>query len=367
MTVEPQLDFIVRRDDLRQCKFVRAPELAEIELEPGQALLRVTKFGFTSNNITYAAFGEAMEYWSFFPAPEGWGRIPVWGYGEVVRSSHSALRAGERAFGYLPMSTHLVVQPDRVTEAGFIDGSPHRAALPSAYQQYTRVPSGNDEDRRYEDHQAILQPLFMTSFLIEDFLRDSDLFGASTVVLASASSKTALGVAFMLSKNRPSACEVIGLTSPGNLAFCERLGYYDRVVTYGDLESLPSDVPTVFVDMAGEGMLLQAVHQHFGNALRHSLLVGATHWDKRDPPPDLPGPVPQFFFAPTLIEKRRQDWGQDGFGKRYGDARSAFLPAAADWLNIVHDSGPEAVERVYLDMVDGKMDPGVGQMLSLQK
>jgi hypothetical protein len=360
------VDFLVKQDDLRQCRFDPAPEAGDIELDPGQALLEVDKFAFTSNNVTYAVFGEAMNYWAFFPAPAGWGRIPVWGFAEIARSAHEGIGEGERIFGYLPMSTHLVVRPDQVTDAGFVDVSPHRQALPGAYQQYTRVAS-DPGDGAYEDHQAILQPLFMTSFLIEDFLTDSDLFGARAVVLSSASSKTALGVAFLLSKNRPEGCEVIGLTSPANVEFCESVGYYDRVVAYDDLESLPAGEGAVFVDMAGDGRVLGAVHRHFGDNLKHSCLVGATHWDRRDPPQDLPGPVPQFFFAPTQLAKRRDEWGPERFAQRYADARNAFLPSTDEWMKVVHGAGPEAVEQVYREMVDGKIDPQVGQMLSLRE
>ena len=171
-------------------------------------------------------------------------------------------RERERIFGYLPMSTHLMVQPEKVTEAGFVDGSPHRSALPATYQQYTRVKGDPGYDEAYEDQQAIFRPLFMTSFLIDDFLAENDFFGASAVLLASASSKTALGVAFLLSRRQGARCEVIALTSPSNVEFCERLGYYDRVLTYEDVRSLPPDTPTVLVDMAGDGELLHAVHTH---------------------------------------------------------------------------------------------------------
>jgi Protein of unknown function (DUF2855) len=355
------IDFLVKRDDLRQCEFAPAAEADDVEVESGEVLLAVDKFGFTSNNITYAAFGEAMNYWAFFPAPEGWGRIPVWGFAHVVRSEHDGLAEGERVFGYLPMSTHLVVRPDQVTDAGFVDAMPHRAELPAAYQQYARVAGG---DEKHDDHQAILQPLFMTSFLIEDFLADADLFGAVTVVLASASSKTALGVAFLLSKNRPASCQVIGLTSPRNVSFCERVGYYDRVLPYGGVASLP-DEAAVLVDMAGDGSVLKSVHDQFGDNLKYSCIVGATHWEDRDAPGDLIGPAPQFFFAPTQLVKRREDWGPDGLAERYGEARSAFLPSTDGWMKIVYGRGPDAVKDVYLTMLDGKVDPQVGQMLSL--
>src|SRR6187551_51828 len=188
-------DFLIGKDSLARTERRTGPAPDAIPLEAGEVLLEVERFALTANNITYGAMGEAFGYWRFFPAPEGWGRIPVWGFAHVVRSEHDGLAESERIFGYLPMSTYLVVRPDQVTDAGFVDAMPHRAELPAAYQQYTRVGGG---DGKHDDHQAILQPLFMTSFLIEDFLADADLFGAGTVVLASASSKTALGVAFLL-------------------------------------------------------------------------------------------------------------------------------------------------------------------------
>jgi hypothetical protein len=360
------LDFLVNRQDLRQFKLVPATAPAEIDLRPGQVLLSISTFGFTSNNVTYAAFGEAMQYWAFFPGPAEWGRIPVWGFADVLRSEHDAIGEGERVYGYLPMSTHLVVQPDRVTDAGFVDASPHRAELPAAYQQYARVAGDPDYDPSHEDEQALLRPLFMTSVLIEDFLADNHLFGARSVALSSASSKTALGVAFLASRNRPSECEVIGLTSPRNVAFCERVGYYDRVLAYDALQSLPSDTPTVFVDMAGDGELLYAVHHHFGASLKHSCIVGATHWEQRGTQRELPGPTPEFFFAPTHIKKRRQDWGPGGVEKRFSDAWRSFLPSVNGWMKVAHADGPAGVEAVYRETLEGKVNPELGHVLSLQ-
>ena len=38
-------------------------------LAEGAARFRIDGFALTSNNVTYAAFGDAMSYWRFFPAP----------------------------------------------------------------------------------------------------------------------------------------------------------------------------------------------------------------------------------------------------------------------------------------------------------
>jgi hypothetical protein len=361
MTIEA-LNFEVGRKDLRATR-VHAEQL---DCPDGGVLCRIDRFALTANNITYGVFGDAMAYWKFFPAPEGWGRIPVWGFAEVVESKHAAIAAGERLYGYWPMATHAVLQPDRVTDAQFMDGVAHRRPLPTPYQVYMRLARDPLHDPKHEDHRAILHPLFFTSWLIEDFLADNDLFGATQVVLASASSKTALGVAFLAKQRRGHGPlpQTIGLTSPGNKAFCEQVGYYDEVRTYDEVAAMGRS-HSVFVDMAGDGKLLHAVHHHFGDQLKHSCIVGATHWENRATQHQLPGAKPQFFFAPTQVGKRSKDWGYDGLVQRLGAGWMAFLPSVKGWLEVRTSRGPDAVAAVYRQVLEGRQPPKLGHMLSL--
>src|ERR1700682_3028216 len=206
------MDFLIAKDDLQRCRFLEADPPA---LEPAQALLAVDAFGLTSNNITYAVFGERMSYWSFFPAEAGWGRVPVWGFAEVTDSRPRALEVGARVYGYLPPSTELVVTPVAVNTHGFRDGSPHRSALPPAYNGYLRGDADPMYDAASEDQQMLLRPLFYTSFLIDDFLAENGLFHADTAVLSSASSRTASALAFLLARRE--RIEGRGLTSPRNV------------------------------------------------------------------------------------------------------------------------------------------------------
>ncbi len=46
------VDFLVHRRDLRRCRFEPAAGPDEVELAPGQLLLGVDRFAFTSNNIS---------------------------------------------------------------------------------------------------------------------------------------------------------------------------------------------------------------------------------------------------------------------------------------------------------------------------
>jgi hypothetical protein len=353
------VDLEVKRDDFRTTRTIDRGMPA---LEEGQTLLRVSRFALTANNVTYAVAGEGLSYWNFFPAGEGWGRVPVWGYADVEASRASGLSEGERVYGYLPMSSHFVVAPTRVTDAAFVDATPHRSNLPTAYNQYQRVAGASDYDPAREREYAVLRPLFVTSFLIDDWLDDNDTFGGRSVVLASASSKTALGLAYLLSSRD---VEVVGLTSSGNEAFVRSVGYYDRVVTYDDIRSLPADVPSVFVDMAGGGRVLADVHNRLAGALRHSCLVGITHWEDERPAGELPGPSPTFFFAPDQLKKRRADWGPGGVEGRIERCWGDFLRSVDEWLTIEEHQGFGTIEPTWLELVEGRAAPNVGHVVAL--
>lgn len=331
------------------------------EIEDGQVLLGVDAFGLTTNNITYAVMGETMNYWNFFPAEDGWAHMPVWGYADVVDSKAEGVPDGIRVYGYLPPASHLVVQPDRASSTDFVDVSPHRVDLPAAYNRYLRTDGNEMYEKENEDYEILLWPLYFTSFLIDDFLGDEDMFGAKLAVLSSASSRTTSALAHLLDKR--DGIEVVGLTSPRNVEFTESLGVYDRVVPYEELESIDTD-PAIYVDVAGDAKVRSAVHGHWGDQLKHSAAVGITHKEDLGGSGELAGPEPTFFFAPTRLQKRNEDWGAEGLNQRLADAWHPYVEWARGWLRVEHGSGPEDVERVYRELLDGKSDPAVGHVLS---
>jgi hypothetical protein len=357
------MDFEIKRGALAETRFVDSDPP---EPEAGQALLKVDTFGLTTNNITYAVMGETMNYWDFFPASEeGWGRLPVWGFAEVaaVGDGVEELAEGTRHYGYYPASSHLVVEPAGVNEAGFVDGSAHRAELPPVYNRYSNVAADPVYDAEREDEHILFFPLFFTSFLLDDFFGDSDMFGGSTAILSSASSKTASAAAFLLS--RRDSVEVVALTSPRSVEFVEGLGVYDSVVTYDDVGSL-DEKPSVYADMSGDADVRNALHRHLGDALRHDAVVGMTHHDEMGSvPDDLPGPRPEFFFAPTHAAKRAAEWGGDGLAERVGEAWRPYVEWTEGWLEVTRGSGPDALETAYADMLEGRVDPKAGHVLSL--
>lgn len=356
-------DFLVSRADLRETKLVAASQPPPPS--DGQVLMKIDSFGLSANNITYAVFGDAMSYWDFFPTDPGWGRVPVWGFAEIVASKAEGLAVGERIYGYFPMSAWLTVDAAKLTAHSFFDQAVHRRNLSPVYNQYRRVAAdpGYNPDR--EEMQMLFQPLFITSFLIEDFIQDNDLFGADAVVLSSASSKTAIALAWCLANNREHSPRVIGLTSPHNMEFVSSLGIYTDIVSYDDLARLSPTLKTVFVDMAGNGQLLHDVHHHFGENLTYSCMVGGTHWENRQTQHELPGAKPVFFFAPDQIKKRTGDWGPGGLQQRLAGSWLPFVEFASGWIKLKQQDGWQAVQAAYLEMLEGNSDPKSGYILTL--
>ena len=159
--------------------------------------------------------------------------------------------------------------------------------------------------------------------------------------------------------------EVVGLTSPGNAAFVSSLGCYDQVLGYDGLAGLDSATESAVVDMAGNGSVLADVHNHFGDALKYSCLVGATHWDARQGAQNLPGPAPQLFFAPSRVAQRTKDWGPGGLQERFQGAWTEFLTRAEGWINVSREQGEAAIEQRYLEQLGGQVSPQLGLILSV--
>jgi hypothetical protein len=363
-------DFIVSRSNLREGKFV---DTQLPELKAGQVLLKVDKFALTSNNITYGAAGDTIGYWKFFPAQEGWGRIPVWGYADVAASKNDALPVGERVYGYLPISTDVIVDPAKVTQMTFVDGATHRQSLPPVYNQYQRVAADAAYFKGRENEIALFRPLFSTSFLIDDFLADNDFFGGRNVVLASASSKTSLGLAQLLHDHRKGQVKVIGITSAANVPFVKRTGYYDDILTYDEIAKLDARIPTVLVDFAGNRKVVAEIHTHMGDQLKYSCIVGATHWENlahggsltQAERVHLPGAKPTLFFAPDRIVKRAADWGNASLMQRIGGALTTFAASSKSWMHVVEGRGKSAIEKTYADFIANKTNPAEGHILSV--
>ncbi|MBE9537511.1 MAG: DUF2855 family protein [Proteobacteria bacterium] len=353
--------FEVRRDDFATTRLFT--EIFDGVLSENEVLLKVNRFALTANNISYCVSGDLLGYWQFFPAEEGWGRVPVMGYGEVVATAHADIDVGEKVWGFFPMSSHLKILAGRVGEKQFVDVSPHRAELAPIYSQFQRAAANPIYEVQREDQDSLLRGLFLTSFLCEDFMYDNNCFGAEAYLITSASSKTSIALAFAV--KRRGEKQTVGITSPGNVDFCQGLGCYDRVVVYGELQNLDAEQPVVLVDMSGNAEVISGLHHHYQDNLCYSCMIGATHYKDMGSTDNLPGAKPEFFFAPSQAQKRAGDWGAGEMERRIGSSFVEFREFSDGWLRVERETGSQAISDCFLKTLAGAASPEQGCILSM--
>lgn len=353
----------VNRKTLRETK---TAQLDQQPLEEGQIRVSIDKMGLTANNVSYALSGNMIGYWKYFPAEGEWGNVPGWAIGDVVESRSAAIAEGERLYGFFPMASEVVLEPGEVADDLFVDAAPHRAQLPALYNQYSRTGDEPAYLKSLEDERCLLFPLFVTSFVLYDYLIDNAFFGAQQIVIGSVSSKTGFGLAHLLKNDRNLGQRVIGITSPGNVGFVQSLNCCDQIVTYGDESAIDANLTTAWVDMSGNGPLTSRLHRMLGENMVESCIVGATHWDaERGRENDLPGAKPTFFFAPGHIAKRDAEWGQGEIWRRGSVAGAEIAKSVSDHIAVEAISGSDDVAKIWCDMLDNKVSPSRGIMISL--
>jgi len=353
----------IDRDDITQARLV---EDAGAPLAPGQLRVHLDSYAMTANNITYAVFGKPsglfgndQGYWDFFAERDAPGRLPVWGFATATESNAEGVAVGDRFYGYYPMAEAAVLSVDKAGPGGFTDVTPRRTTLPPIYNNYQRVEALPDYRAADHDYWPVFRPLFLTGWLIADQFEDEGDYGAQQILIASASSKTAIGLGFALGQ-RADRPETIGLTSAANVDALAAQGIYDRVVSYDQIMTLNATTPAALVDMAGNGAVTRAVHSHFGGQLQASIVVGKSHWDAQADGVGLPGPERQGFFAPGRIQKRTADWGGPVFGQKVAEAWLSFMEVAPRLAAIDKRRGGDAALAAYREMLSGAADPKTG-------
>jgi NADPH:quinone reductase-like Zn-dependent oxidoreductase len=355
------LNLEVQKERWNQTRVVKAA--VDTRLAENEVLLRIDSLALTTNNISYASAGDSLGYWRFFPAEDGWGRLPAMGWAQVAMSAHPDIAEGERVWGFFPLGTHLKVLAGKVSSQSFADVSPHREGLAPVYAQFDRATAYPIYEEAREDQDSLLRGLFMTSWLVEDFLEVNQFFGAGSCLITSASSKTSIALAHCV-KQRGTLASV-AITSAGNVEFCESLGCYDQVVTYDAIASLDNAGPVVMVDMAGSKKVLSEIHHHIGDNMKYSCRIGATHVEDFGPVDNLPGATPEFFFAPGHLQTRSKELGGAEFMMLLGGAYVGFRQFCDSWLNVARSYGADSVEAAYQQVLAGKANPATGQIISL--
>ncbi len=352
-------DFLIKRANLRDGVWTQS-KLGK--LAPGAARLKVAAFALTANNVTYASFGEAMGYWNFFPAADAaYGRVPVWGFATVAESNADGVPVGARVYGYLPISDEFDVTPVRAGKESFMDGAAHRQGLAPIYNTYIFTAADPSYDASMEAQQMLFRPLFTTGFMIDDCLMESGDNVPETVVISSASSKTALALAHCLKQR--GAVEAVALTSPANKAYVQGTGLYARVCTYDEADQLHARGLTAYVDFLGRPTLTADVHNALRDRLVRSLVIGVTDWEGNRAPIALPDPQPEFFFVPTYAADRAKALGPDVLNARLGKALHDFYKASPQYLSVETAKGQDAIAAAWTKTLDAKVPPSKGLIL----
>jgi len=364
--------FQTLKSDLTQSRII---DVDSPSIDDGEIAVKIESYAFTANNVTYGVAGDTIGYWKFFPAGHDknneWGCIPMWGFAEITYSNNEDLNVGERLFGYFPAADSLILSPIKVSDQSFSDGKEHRKELPPVYNNYVRLAGEQNYDASMDAVRALLFPLHITAFCLCDSLAEDSYLGASQVIIVSASSKTAIGLAQGLADTEDSP-KIVGLTSAANAEFVKSLACYDEVVSYDELSHVDYSSGSVMVDMAGNREILGTLHRELGDKMLKCLTVGMTHWDNETTAEDALGQAmlrdrTEFFFAPAHIQKRIGDWGHAGYAEKTNLFMTARALQSKDWMQVKKISGLENFTSTYEDVVAGNINPNEGIIVNLKK
>ncbi|TFK34429.1 hypothetical protein BDQ12DRAFT_656785 [Crucibulum laeve] len=379
-------------------------------------LIKVERFGFSANNITYQALGEHphFRYFDFHASPlttdvssESHGVIPVWGFGTVVKSGHPKVELGEKVYGYSAPARYILVEvsPSDINKFAFYVPRAHLPADRRPYNQILRCAT----DTHYnpsplgEDLTMLYRPLFWTSFWCEDWLHTSGYRGVSTILISSASSKTAFCLAYVIGKRIRKGelskdVKIIGLTSKRNTEFTKGLGLYHEVVDYDTFTSFRSfqgekDSRWLYIDVAGNEDLNKKIFSHFASPYTGKLVacisLGLTslspsssnassiNWSTNtSPSPSSSGsetssstspfwPQVEQFFMPEWLDVRKFQLSIKEIFRQQQEAWNELMTDCIGWVQLERVYGVDGVLQAYERLAKEGLGPDKGQIWSL--
>ena len=347
--------------DFRRLLVVNESLPTEQGLAEGAVLLRVQRFGLSSNNLASALSPGLESSWPrMFAATQGQGRLPVWGYAEVVASNRAGYEPGMGFYGYFPMSRFVMLHSGQQTAGGcefdhtFFSGGGSDVSMASV------------ENLSDVDLQILLRPLLSTGFLIAQELMESQFWHTRQIIVTCASSKTAIGLAYFLQdyflrEGLSNAPQIIGLTAENHLGFVRQNTHFDQALSYEQFRLLdPCD--SVLVDFSGNYRIRGLLHYFLKDRLIHAYGLGSCHW-QAPPTGAQPVPDPEYFSALSFYQQRLQKAERlnQQFQQRWGGACQAFN----HWLEPKLVEGVEEVRWVYEQMLAGKARPTTGYLCQL--
>lgn len=160
--------------------------------------------------------------------------------------------------------------------------------------------------------------------------------------------------AHLLKNDSSISQKVVGLTSAGNVDFVESIECCDQIVTYGDESEIATGLPTARIDMSGDGPLTSTLHHMLGE-----------NEAERGRDKGLPGAAPTSFFAPSHMAKRNAEWGQGEIWRRRSEAGAGIARSVSGQFAVEHISGAEDIAQIWRAMLENKVAPSRGIMISM--
>ena len=206
---------------------------------------------------------------------------------------------GERLFGYLPMASHVLLTPEVPGPPASSTPTPHRVEL---LVRTTRIAGWG---LRWTDdgRELVLRPLHMLCFLLADQLeaegRPRRRPGAPHQRVVGRRRS-----AWRSSSGAPARAWP-GSRRPATPASCARRASMTRSRPTTSLETLDAGRrPRSRSTWPGTARCAARIHEHFGSALRSSILVGATHVASRlvRVRSDAPGAAPGVLLRTRTVE-----------------------------------------------------------------
>ncbi|KAJ2920196.1 hypothetical protein MD484_g216, partial [Candolleomyces efflorescens] len=248
----------------------------------------------------------------------------------------------------------------------------------------------------------LYRPLFWTSYWCEDWLHSTGSYktsdsGKLSILISSASSKTAFSLAYLVQK-RIRAGElpnvtVVGLTSKRNIGFTQRLGLYDGVYEYDTFVKAPAFQADrsrrwLYVDVAGNADLNERVKTHFASPsvgrIIKNVSLGATNlapsssanddmnWSHNAfnasavvDDPSIRWPTVEHFFMPEWLNVRKHQLAIHEIFRRQAVAWNDLMRDCRAWVQLERVYGAEKVKDDYIRIAKGGLGPDKGLIWSL--
>jgi hypothetical protein len=195
-------------------------------------------------------------------------------------------------------------------------------------------------------------------------LQEKSWYGAKQILILSASSKTSIGLGYALQADE-NAPNVIGVTSKRNLEMVEGLNLYDHSLSYDAIQEIDSNIPTLIVDMSGNGSLLAALHTHLGEHMVRTINVGLTHWMNAKGQKGIITERSKQFFVPSQAEKRIKEWGMATFNQKTTNFILEASAKTSQWMNFRTIEGLSGMADIHQAVCEGRIAPNEGLIVEL--